>query len=73
MFKKNESAVDTVEKMLRVSDVLKLLPIGRSTLFAWVSRDEFPKPRKLGRISFWTESDILEWQASLPRRGEEIA
>ena len=44
---------------LRLPDVLKLYPIGRSTWWAGVKSGRYPKPVKLAsRISAWRVEDI---------------
>ena len=48
-----------LNRFLRISQVLELIPIGRSTLWAKIKRGEFPKPEKLSaKIAVWRESDI---------------
>ena len=47
------------DKFLRLPQVLKLIPIGRSTLWLWVSEGKFPQPVKLSeRVTVWRQSDI---------------
>jgi len=46
------------EKLLRLPQVLERVPIGRSTLWAWISQGKFPAPCKLGSMTVWRESDI---------------
>jgi prophage regulatory protein len=49
------------EKLLRLSKVLTILPIGRSTWWAGVKSGKFPQPIKLGeRTTAWKESDIQQ-------------
>lgn len=44
---------------LRLPQVLRLIPIGKSTLWAWVAAGKFPKPVKLGpRTSVWRVGDV---------------
>lgn len=46
--------------LLRLPDVLKLFPIGKSTWWAGVKAGRFPKPVKLGpRTTAWRIEDIL--------------
>lgn len=53
MFDSNE------QKFLRLPQILQLIPIGKSTLWAKVKRGEFPKQIKLGpKISVWRASDV---------------
>ncbi|BAI79786.1 transcriptional regulator [Deferribacter desulfuricans SSM1] len=46
------------EKLLRLKDVLEIIPVGRSTWYEGIKKGIFPKPIKLGRSSFWKLSDI---------------
>ncbi|GHU24033.1 hypothetical protein FACS189472_17040 [Alphaproteobacteria bacterium] len=44
---------------LRLPQILKLIPIGKSTLLEKVKKGEFPKQIKLGaKISVWKASDV---------------
>lgn len=39
--------------------------VSRSSIYAWIKRGEFPKPRKLGpRRVAWARSDIEAWMNS---------
>lgn len=50
------------EKLLRVRDVLALIPISRSTLRKWIKVGRFPKPTQMGeRIAVWNESVVKDW------------
>jgi len=50
---------NNLDKFLRIPQVLELIPIGRSTLWAKIKKGEFPKPEKLSaKIAVWRESDI---------------
>jgi prophage regulatory protein len=52
---------ENYEGLLREKQVLKILPIGRSTLWAGVKTGRFPRPIKLGpRTTVWRAKDI--WQ-----------
>jgi predicted DNA-binding transcriptional regulator AlpA len=45
--------------LIRLPDVLKLIPVGKSTWWHGTSTGRFPKPIKLGkRISAWRVEDI---------------
>jgi prophage regulatory protein len=47
---------------LRLSDVLTLIPVGKTTWWAGVKSGRFPKPLKLGtRITVWRVEDIREF------------
>lgn len=44
---------------VRLSIILKLIPVGRTTWWAGVKTGRFPKPVKLGsRITAWRVEDI---------------
>lgn len=40
-------AADEIDPLLRLPDVLKLVPVSRSTLHRMVRRGEFPRPVKI--------------------------
>lgn len=49
------------DRLLRLKDVLKLLPISRSQFYDRIKDGDYPQPVKLGaRVSAWWESEILE-------------
>ena len=47
-----------MSKLLRIKDVLELVPLSKSRLYLLIRDNEFPKPIKLGKISVWVESDV---------------
>ena len=58
----------SVIKLIKVGEVLEILPFGKSTLFARLQESSavydptFPKPVKLGgRGSWWVETEINRW------------
>jgi len=47
------------ERLLRIKEVLKRVPIGKSSWWKGVKDGRYPKPVKLGtRTTCWRESDI---------------
>lgn len=49
------------DRLLRLPEVLKVLPISRSLLYSRIKDGTFPKPLKFGdRISLWPESEIRD-------------
>lgn len=49
-------------RFIRLSDVLKIVPIGRATLWRKIKKGEFPKPYNLGeRAVGWKYSEVVEW------------
>jgi predicted DNA-binding transcriptional regulator AlpA len=56
------------DTLIRLKEVLALLPIGRSTWYAGIRTGRFPKPVKLGqRVSAYRLRDIL----ALIERGQD--
>ena len=47
--------------LCRVSHVLKVVPIGRSTIWLWARQGRFPRPVKYGAITVWKREDVLTW------------
>lgn len=44
---------------VRLNNILKIIPVGRTTWWAGVKSGRFPKPVKLGtRITAWRAEDI---------------
>lgn len=48
-------------RLLRIDQVLDLVPIGRSSLYRAIKADEFPAPIKQGGTSLWPNSEIRGW------------
>jgi len=47
------------DRMLRVKQVLDLVPISRSAWWRGVKEGQYPKPYKIGpRVSVWSEKEI---------------
>ena len=47
------------ERLLRLTDVLKRIPVSASTWWSGVREGKFPPPVKLSkRVTAWRESDI---------------
>lgn len=45
--------------LLRLPQVLQLIPVSASTLWLWVREGKFPQPLRLGgRVTVWRASDI---------------
>lgn len=54
------------DRLLRVGQVLELIPVAKSTWWGWVASGKAPAQVKLGRCSLWKYSDI----ASFMENGE---
>jgi predicted DNA-binding transcriptional regulator AlpA len=47
------------ERLLRLKQVLEIIPVSKSTWWTGVKNGKFPKPSKLSeRTTVWRESDI---------------
>ena len=53
------------DRILRRPEVEARTGLLRSTIYAMMAEDEFPKPLRLGKRAVgWTEAAIAEWLAS---------
>jgi len=43
---------------LRLPDVLRVIPVSKSTFWSGIKAGRFPKPRYIGRIAVWSSHDI---------------
>jgi len=44
--------------LMRIPEILKVIPVSKSKFWLMVQKGEFPKPIKIGRSSFWTKEQI---------------
>jgi prophage regulatory protein len=49
---------DTNVTLMRIPQILKMMPISKSKFWLMVQKGEFPKPIKIGRSSFWTIEQV---------------
>ena len=52
------SSSDVTTTLVRLPQILKILPISKSKFWQLVKSGEFPKPIKIGRSSFWTIEQV---------------
>jgi predicted DNA-binding transcriptional regulator AlpA len=53
-------------RLLRLPEVLEIVPVGKTTWWEGCSTGKFPSPVKLGpRITAWFEADIIGFIESL--------
>jgi prophage regulatory protein len=52
------TAEDRQVNLIRIPQILKMLPISKSKFWLMVQKGEFPKPIKIGRSSFWTIEQV---------------
>jgi prophage regulatory protein len=62
------------ERLLRLSKVLNIVGIGKTSVYAMIKVGKFPEPRRVGHASLWVESEITAWvgkiAASAPKSSE---
>ncbi|NBB67534.1 helix-turn-helix transcriptional regulator [Mannheimia haemolytica] len=47
---------------LKMSELVKLLSIGRNTLYIMIEKGEFPEPTRFSsRFVRWSSSDVYDW------------
>jgi prophage regulatory protein len=44
--------------LMRIPQILKVMPVSKSKFWLMVQKGEFPKPIKIGRSSFWTIEQV---------------
>lgn len=58
----DRSIVPPINPLLRLPQVLQIVPVGRSTWWQWVASGKAPSPVKLGpRCTAWREQDIRKF------------
>ncbi|OZA76647.1 AlpA family phage regulatory protein [Polynucleobacter sp. 39-46-10] len=53
----NQSPIPPVT-LMRIPQILKVMPVSKSKFWLMVQKGEFPKPIKIGRSSFWTIEQV---------------
>jgi|DEB0MinimDraft_4_1074332.scaffolds.fasta_scaffold392451_1 prophage regulatory protein len=60
-----------IPKFYRVSQLVEMLNVSKSSIYLWVSQGKFPKSFKIGGgTSVWSDLDISEWIDSLNKSDE---
>lgn len=55
-------------KLLRIKQVLEIIPISKSTLWAWVKDGRFPEPVRLSaRCTVWRAEDVQSFAENITR------
>ena len=61
-------ATVTTDRLLRLSEVLTITSLGRSTVYRKMRDGTFPEPLKIGvRAVRWRQAEISNWLAACPR------
>ncbi len=54
-------------KLLRIKQILEMIPISKSTLWLWVSLGKFPQPIRIGsRCTVWKAEDVQDFINNSP-------
>ncbi|WP_267426415.1 AlpA family phage regulatory protein [Methylobacterium sp. GC_Met_2] len=60
---------ETNDQLLRLKQVLQIIPMSRSKLYADIKAKRFPAPCKFGKLSFWHRAEVVEIVRSLTKGG----
>lgn len=61
----NTPSFRPADRVLRRAEVSAIVGAAKSTIYEWMAKGEFPKPRKLGaRAVGWLASDVDAWISS---------
>ena len=61
-----------LKQIYRFPEVMKLTGLSRSSIYLAVSKDEFPKPIKIGRRAVGWPNDVIEkWVQKLKEKNNE--
>jgi len=55
---KQEDRQEAPLVLMRIPQILEIIPISRATFCSMVKNGEFPKPIKIGRSSLWTQEQV---------------
>jgi predicted DNA-binding transcriptional regulator AlpA len=55
------------ERLVLMTEVLRLTGLSRTILYERMGHGEFPKPRKVGAKNAWLYSEIRAWMQKLPK------
>ena len=54
----NSNAQSPSITLIRIPQILEVMPVSKSKFWLMVQKGEFPKPIKIGRSSFWTIEQV---------------
>lgn len=52
----------SIQRFVRLPEVLQAVGVAERTLYDLMSRGEFPRPAKIGKMSVWVEDEVAQWQ-----------
>ncbi len=74
MSQSNSNTPPSPQGYLRIPQVLKLIPVSKSTWWSWVKEGKAPAPIKLGpKITAWKAEDIHQFLDDLSLESEAAA
>jgi prophage regulatory protein len=69
---KGSSAEARSLRMIRLREVMNLVPLGRSTIYDRMAAGNFPLSHDLGGgVVCWRECEVLAWIEALPKKGQQ--
>lgn len=58
----NGQAIPAAHRFLRLPEVLQLVGLKKSTIYLYITKKQFPAPKKIGRrVSVWAAAEIYTW------------
>ncbi|QWD91645.1 AlpA family transcriptional regulator [Polynucleobacter sp. MWH-Braz-FAM2G] len=57
----NNSSQSSPITLMRIPQILEVMPVSKSKFWLMVQKGEFPKPTKIGRSSFWTIEQVQNY------------
>ena len=64
----NPMALFKQDRLLRLNEVRKIIPLSRPTIYRRIQEGKFPAPVKDGRCSLWEESKVMAYAEQLLRQ-----
>lgn len=64
----NNSNTQSSIILMRIPQILEVMPVSKSKFWLMVQKGELPKPIKIGRSSFWTIDQV---QAFLKEKSDQ--
>nr|WP_320050747.1 AlpA family phage regulatory protein [uncultured Desulfuromonas sp.] len=60
---------NTPERLLRLPQVMEIVPLGKSTIWKMVAEQRFPAPLKISRrCTVWKRSSVMAWLEELDKK-----
>ncbi len=56
------------EELIRLPELLRLVPVRRETIWRWCRAGRFPRPVRIGARAAWVRAEVDAWIAA--RKGE---